>query len=112
IDNLIDAYEELHEKNQLTTDQMLRYMDILTELEEAESEEAIKKLTEQQEELLKWSGLTREEMEEYLKLNDTLVEKMPTVVDAISDQGNAYISVIDNVKELNEVERQRFLDDT
>ena len=112
IDNLISAYEKLHEKNQLNAEQMLRYMDILTELEEAETDEAIKKLTEQQEELLKWSGLTREEMEEYLKLNDTLVEKMPTVVDAISDQGNAYISVIDNVKELNEVERQRFLDDT
>lgn len=112
MEELINAYEELHEKNKLTNDQVLRYMDIMQEIEEAESEEAIKDLTEQQEELLKASGLTREEMEKYLALNDALVEKMPTTVDAISKQGNAYISVIDNVKELNQVERQRLIDDT
>lgn len=112
LDDTIAAYEQLQNKNKLSTDEVLRYMDIMSELEKAESEETIKRLKEEQEQLLKASGMTNEEMEEFLRLNGELVEKSPYTVDAISKQGNAYISVIDNLKELNQIERQRVTDDT
>lgn len=112
MDELIRQFEELKNKNKLSTDEMLRYMDIMTELKDAKNEETIKKLTDEQQELLKKSGLTNEEMEEFLGLNDQIVEKAPESAKAISEQGNAYASVLDELKKLNEAERQRLTDDT
>ncbi|ONK21231.1 phage tail tape measure protein [Bacillus sp. VT-16-64] len=112
MDELIRQFEELKNKNKLSTDEMLRYMDIMTELKDAKNEETIKKLTDEQQELLKKSGLTNEEMEEFLGLNDQIVEKAPESAKAISEQGNAYAGVLDELKKLNEAERQRLTDDT
>ncbi len=111
-DELIASFEELQNKNRLSTDEMLRYMDIMTELKNAKSEEAIKALTDEQGELLKKSGLTNGEMEKFLELNSQVVEKSPETAKAISEQGNAYASVLDELKQLNEAERARLTDDT
>lgn len=111
-DKLIQQFEKLKDKNKLSTDEMLRYMDIMTELKDAKNEETIKKLTEEQEKLLKKSGLTNEEMAEFLGLNDQIIEKAPESAKAISEQGNAYAAVLDELKKLNEAERQRLTDDT
>lgn len=112
MDELIRQFEELKNKNKLSTDEMLRYMDIMTELKDAKNEDTIKKLTEEQKKLLEKSGLTNEEMEEFLGLNDQIVEKAPESAKAISEQGNAYAVVLDELKKLNEAERQRLTDDT
>lgn len=111
-DELIASFEELQKKNKLSSDEMLRYMDIMTELEKTESEKAIKKLTDEQAELLKKSGLTNEEMERFLELNGKIVEKTPESSKAVSDLGNAYAATLDELKSLNEAERQRLADDT
>ncbi len=112
MDELIASFEALKDKNKLTTKEMLRYMDVMTKLKDAKTEEAIKKLTKEQEELLKKSGLTNEEMAEFLKLNGKLVETAPATAKAISEQGNAYAAVLSELKELNAAERQRLIDDT
>ncbi|MFC4387524.1 phage tail tape measure protein [Gracilibacillus marinus] len=112
LDGLITQYEELQSKNKLSTDEVLRYMDIASELKEAKTEEAIVALKKEQEKLLEKSTLTNKEMEEFLRLNGEIVDKTPTSVQAISEQGNAYAGVIDKVKELNEVEKNRLIDDT
>lgn len=112
VDSLIASFDELQKKNKLTTDEVLRYMDIMDELKDAESEEAIKKLTEEQTKLLEKSGFTNDEMGEFLRLNGELVEQAPETAKAISEQGNAYVDVLDALKELNEAERQRLTDDT
>ena len=112
LDRAIARFGELQEKNKLTTDEVLRYMDIMDELKEAKTEEAIKKLTDEQADLLEKSGLTNDEMVEFLGLNDEIVEKSPTTAQAISEQGNAYAAVLDEVKKLNDAERQRLLQDT
>ncbi|WP_347833986.1 phage tail tape measure protein [Gracilibacillus sp. JCM 18860] len=112
LDGLINQYETLKEKNKLSTDEMLRYMDIATELKDAKTEETIRKLKDEQAELLKKSTLTNKEMKDFLKLNDGIVDKTPTTVQAISEQGNAYVGVLDKVKELNQAERERLTADT
>ncbi|QGH35130.1 phage tail tape measure protein [Gracilibacillus salitolerans] len=112
LDELVSRYETLKEKNKLSTDEVLRYMDIMTELKDAKTEKAIEALTKEQEGLLEKSGFTNQEMEEFLELNGEIVEQTPSKVQAISEQGNAYVEVTEKVKELNEAERQRLLDDT
>src|SRR5699024_5581782 len=62
-DALINQYEDLELKNRLTTEEMLRYMDILSELQQTTGSDALKALTDEQEELLEKSGLTNEEMD-------------------------------------------------
>ena len=112
MDQLIEQYETLQRKNQLSTDEILRYMDIMDELKNAKNEDAIKILTDEQQKLLEKSGLTNEEMLEFLGLNDQIIEKSPTAAKAISDQGNAYAGVLEELKKLNAAERQRLVDDT
>lgn len=112
LDDTIAQYEKLLDKNKLTSDEILRYMDIMSELEEAESDETIKKLTDEQADLLKKSGLTNDEMEEFLRLNDEIIEKSPEAAKAISEEGNAYVDNLEKLKELNEYERQRLMEDT
>lgn len=106
MDEVINRFENLQAKNQLTTDEVLRYMDIMDELEKNHSEETLKKLSDEQANLLKKSGLTNDEMEDFLSLNDTIVEKSPNTVNAISEQGNAYAQNLEEVKKLNEEERK------
>ncbi|WP_346207612.1 phage tail tape measure protein [Caldifermentibacillus hisashii] len=112
LDQTIKRFDELQGKNKLTTDEMLRYMDIMNELKEAKSEEAIQKLTDEQNKLLEKSGLTNDEMLEFLDLNDKVVEKTPATEEAISKQGNAYATTTEKVKELNDAERKRLEQDT
>lgn len=111
-DKLIDAYEGLRRKNKLTNDEMLRYMDIVGDLEGAKSEDVIKGLTKEQEKLLKKSGLTNDEMNEFLDLNDKVIEKSPKTTQVVSEQGNAYAGVADELKKLNEKERERLAGET
>ncbi|WP_026908957.1 phage tail tape measure protein [Paucisalibacillus globulus] len=112
LDELISQYETLQNKNMLSTDEILRYMDIMDELKSAKSEEAIKALKDEQEKLLEKSTLTNEEMEQFLELNDKVIKKSPSTVSAISEHGNAYAGVLDELKQLNEYERQRLTQDT
>lgn len=112
LDELISAFDLLKLKNKLTTDEMLRYMDISTEIKNAKTEEAIKALTDEQQKLLEKSGLTNDEMALFLEMNDKLIQKAPSTAKAISDQGNAYAAVTDEIKKLNAEEARRLADDT
>lgn len=112
LDKTIVAFEQLKLKNKLSTDEMLRFMDISSELKNAKSEEAIKTLTDEQQKLFEKSGLTNDEMGRFLELNDTLVQKAPSTAKAISEQGNAYTHVLEELKKLNQEERTRLTNDT
>lgn len=112
LDGLIASFETLRGKNKLTSDEVLRYMDIMSELKDAKTEEGIKKLTDEQTRLQEKSGLTNEEMAKFLELNGKIVEKAPETSKAISEQGNAYAVVLEEIKMLNAEERSRVLADT
>lgn len=112
VDTMIGRYETLHGSNKLSNDEMLRYMDILTEMKDAKGEEAIKLLADEQAALLEKSTMTNDEMTEFLGLNEDIVKNNPTTVEAISEQGNAYAGVVDELKQLNQAERERVTQDT
>ncbi|MEK4199103.1 phage tail tape measure protein [Cytobacillus sp. FSL K6-0265] len=106
LQNLTNEFEKLREKNKLTTDEMLRYRDIQSEMKFAESAEQMKALTDEQEKLLKKSGLTNEEMDKYLSLNDDLIKLVPDVDTALSAHGDAVIGNADALSEANEKLRE------
>src|SRR5699024_3694028 len=112
LDDTIEAYEKLQAQNKLTTDEVLRYMDIMTELKNAQTEDAIKQLTKEQESLLKKSGLTNDEMDEFLRLNGVIVSETPAASQTVSEHGNAYAETTEKVKELNLAERERLQGET
>lgn len=108
-DELINQFEELQRKNRLTTDEMLEYMDVLSDLESTAAPESIAELTNRKEELLEKSGLTNEEMDLFLELNDKIIQKSPEVSKAISEEGNAYVENLHALKELNEEKRRELI---
>lgn len=108
-DELIDSFVELEDKNRLSREEMMRYMDIMDQLKQTDSPQEIERLTEEQENLLEASGLTNEEMNEFLGLNDEIIEKAPETAGAISEEGNAYAENLDKLKALNEEKRQEML---
>ncbi|MFD2046009.1 phage tail tape measure protein [Ornithinibacillus salinisoli] len=108
-DDLIAEYEKLESQNRLTKEEMLRYMDVLTELEQAKSEEAITKLREEQASLEEQSGMTKEELGRFIEINDEIIKQSPNTVQAISEQGNALIENLDAYKALNEEKRTELL---
>ena len=104
-DDLIGRFDELQGKNKLTTGEMLRYMDVLALLQQTKAPDKIKELTTEQEGLLKKSGMTNKEMEEFLDLNDDVIEKAPATAKAISSQGEAYAENTLALKEYSQEQR-------
>lgn len=100
-DELIKSYDDLQSKNRLTTDEMLRYLDIQAELEATNAPEAVKALKDEQGKLLEKSTLTNDQMDEFLGLNQKVIDNAPSTVKAISEQGTAYATNTSALKELN-----------
>lgn len=100
-DELIARYDQLNAKNRLTTDEMLRYLDIQTELEKTSLPDKVKELTDEQQKLLDKSGLTNDEMTEFIGINEKIIKQAPTTNKAISEQGNAYATTSSEIKKVN-----------
>lgn len=98
--DLTDKYSELRGKNKLSNDELLRFRDLQSELKTAKSGQEIKTLKGAIDLLQQKSGLSNDEMETMLRLNDQIVKKTPEVRQSFSDRGN---SIIGNKDALNEV---------
>ncbi|MBP3038061.1 phage tail tape measure protein [Bacillaceae bacterium Marseille-Q3522] len=101
-DELIARYEDLSLKNKLSNDEMLEFLDIQSLLASTASPDKIAELTDKQNKLLEKSGFTNEEMNEFLSLNQDIIDQAPDTEKAISDQGNAFASNTDQLKLVNE----------
>ena len=100
-DELIESFNELREKNKLSNEQMLRYLDINAELEMTNAPEKVAALKEEQAKLLEKSTLTNDEMDNFLGLNQKVIETAPETVKAISSEGEAFATNTIALKELN-----------
>lgn len=100
-DELIASFDSLQSKNQLSNEQMLRYLDIQAEIESTSAPEKIAALKDEQAKLLEKSTLTNDEMGEFLGLNQKVIDAAPSTVKAISSQGEAYATNTNALKELN-----------
>lgn len=100
-DELIASFDSLQSKNRLTNEQMLRYLDIQAELEATTAPEKVAALKDEQGKLLEKSTLTNDQMDEFLGLNQKVIDTAPSTVKAISEQGKAYATNTGALKELN-----------
>jgi TP901 family phage tail tape measure protein len=100
-DELIKNYDLLRVKNQLSNDEMLRFLDIQSEINSTVDPGKIAALKDEQDKLLQKSGLTNDEMETFLDYNDKIIEKAPNTAKAISEQGNAYAKNADELRNVN-----------
>lgn len=102
LNGLSEKFNALREKNQLSNDEMLRYLDIQDKLKFATTADEIKILTDEQANLLEKSGLTNDEMAELLSMNDQLIKKVPDVDTTLSNHGNAFITNADAIGQAND----------
>ncbi|WP_277585838.1 phage tail tape measure protein [Psychrobacillus antarcticus] len=100
-DELIESFDALQYKNQLSNEQMLRFLDINAELEMTNAPDKVAALKDEQAKLLAQSSLTNEEMDEFLGLNQKVIDGAPETVKSISLQGEAYANNTIALKELN-----------
>lgn len=100
-DNLIASYEGLRAKNQLSNEQMLRYLDIQAEIQKTSAPEKIAALKDEQARLLEKSTLTNDQMDEFLVLNQKVIDTAPSTVKAISSEGEAFALNTGALRELN-----------
>ena len=100
-DKLIESFDELRSKNALSNEQMLRYLDIQAELESTNAPERVAALKDEQAKLLDKSTLTNDQMDEFLGLNQKVIDTAPSTVKAISSQGVAFAENTGALKELN-----------
>lgn len=101
----IEKFEGLRNKMQLTTDELARFVDINSELNEAIDPAAIERLKDEQAALLEKSGLSNDQMSEYLRLNDEVIKQAPQTEVAISKKGTALAQETESLRKLNVEQR-------
>jgi TP901 family phage tail tape measure protein len=97
----IDEYERLQEKSQLTTEQLMRFMDINSEISKTADPAVIAKLREEQEKLREKSGLSNAQLDRMLQLNGDILKIVPESNTVLSDQGNVLMKNTDKAKAFN-----------
>lgn len=103
-DELIKNFDQLKAKNQLSNDEMMRFLDINSLLSQTASPQRIAELKDEQGKLLEKSGLTNKEIQDFLSYNDQIIQKAPNTEKAISSEGNAYAT---NTQELQKVNSEK-----
>ncbi|EJV84832.1 phage tail tape measure protein, TP901 family, core region [Bacillus cereus HuA2-1] len=99
---LADKHDNLRGKINLTTDELLRYRDLQTEIHKAEEGDGKQKLIQEYEQLGEKAGVTKEEMSEYLQVNSDIIAKAPATATAFDSKGNAIIKTADEARKLGD----------
>lgn len=99
LESLVEKYDELELSSRLTTDQFGRMIDIQDELERTQNPARVAELKDEYAYLLEKSGLTNDEIEEMIGLNNDIIEQSPNVEKSFSDKGSAVIESTDAVHE-------------
>jgi phage-related minor tail protein len=105
---LADSYDKLLLKNQLSNEEMVRYLDIQALLQQTTSEEKIAALKDEQEKLREKSGLTNDEMDKFLDLNQQVIEKAPETEKSMGKYGAAYAANTDALRAMNDEQLKAF----
>jgi TP901 family phage tail tape measure protein len=98
----INEYDSLKNKSLLTNEQLMRFVDINSEISKTADPNIIAKLKDEQEKLREKSGLSNDELDRMLQLNDDIIEKVPNSNTVLTDQGNILLSNTDKAKAFNQ----------
>ncbi|MEH6992606.1 phage tail tape measure protein [Neobacillus drentensis] len=99
LDTTIKQYDDLRLKSKLTTEEFARFVDINSELSKTANPDIIARLNAEQEKLSEKSGLSNEELNRMVGLNNDLITAVPEATKTITDQGNA---ILDNTSKLKQ----------
>ncbi|PET15093.1 phage tail tape measure protein [Bacillus thuringiensis] len=97
-----NRFEELQGKMKLTIDEQLKYKQMGQEISKMEDGDAKNKAIKDWEALRKASGLTKEEMKEYMAANDEIIKQAPNTERAFDGKGNAIAKTADAAKKLSQ----------
>jgi TP901 family phage tail tape measure protein len=97
----IEEYEKLEGKSKLSNEELLRFLDINSEISKTADPTAIAKLKEEQDKLREKSGLSNKELDRMLQLNGEILEVVPQSNTVLSDQGKVLMINTDKAKEFN-----------
>ncbi|MEK4697775.1 phage tail tape measure protein [Bacillus sp. FSL M8-0063] len=100
--DLADKHDQLKGKINLTTDELLRYRDLTTEIHKAEEGAEKQKLIDEYEQLGQKSGATKDELKEYLGVNAEIISKAPATEQAFDKKGNAIAKTSDEARKLGD----------
>lgn len=105
----IDAFDELKNKSNLTTDEMLHYMSVQKELQDTTDPTKIEELSKVMGYLEEKSGLSKDELAKLIGLNADLIEQAPNTEVAINKSGQAFADSTVQARKLNEalIEQKR-----
>ncbi|MGM8213572.1 phage tail tape measure protein [Virgibacillus sp. W0430] len=118
LENLVSKFDELQSQSKLTTDEFGRMIDIQKELEKTQNPARVAELKDEYERLREKSGLSNEQIDKMIELNEDIIEQSPNVEKSFSDKGNAVVESTDAVKEyikalremsLQELREEQFL---
>jgi TP901 family phage tail tape measure protein len=98
----ISTFETLTAKNRLSSDEMQRFLDITTLLNQTADPAVITRLKDEQAKLSEKSGLSADEMSNLVKANDDIIKKVPDSTKVLSDQGNVLLKNADAAKKLSD----------
>lgn len=101
LETSISRYDELKQKMKLSTDELDRFVDLNSFMNQTTNPEILSRLKEEQNGLLEKSGLTNEEFSEFLQLNKDLIETVPDTSLRITEEGNAMVNTTEAAKSLN-----------
>ncbi|MGH1158374.1 phage tail tape measure protein [Bacillus mycoides] len=97
---LADRHDALRGKIGLSSDELLRYKDLQGQIAATEEGDSKQKLIDEYEQLGQKAGVTKEEMAEYLKVNDDIISKAPNTATAFDNKGNAIAKTSDEARKL------------
>ncbi|MDA2107616.1 phage tail tape measure protein [Bacillus cereus] len=100
VEDLSTSFDSMRGKINLSNDELLRYKDVLQQVDKAESSEKKKALVAELDKMAKASGVSREELEKFLGVNDELIAKTPGIAQAYDTKGNAIAKNTEASREL------------
>ncbi|KMP38880.1 tail tape measure protein [Bacillus cereus] len=102
VGDLTNQFDSMRGKIKLNNDELLHYKDVLGQVDKAENPEKKKKLTDELDRMAKASGVSREELEKFLGVNDELIKQTPGIAQSYDTKGNAIAQNTDAAKALVE----------
>lgn len=100
--DLANRYDELKGKIKLSTDELLRYKDLQNEIAKAEDGASKQEMIAEYEQLGQKAGVTKDELDQYLQVNDDIIAKAPATATAFDSKGNAIVKTADEARKLSE----------
>jgi TP901 family phage tail tape measure protein len=101
LSNNIAEYDKLKSQSKLSNDELMRFVDINSEISKTADPNVIAALKEEQIKLQEKSGLTNEQLQRMVDLNGSIIDTVPESNTVLSDQGNVLLENTDAAKEFN-----------